>query len=56
LLARSTGDAGFVTGAPAPAKAPRDALQEAAVDRELLAAGIMPGDPRLYGIHDPGPG
>jgi hypothetical protein len=53
LLARSTGDASFITGAPAPAKGARDARQEAAVDRELLAAGIMPGDPQLYGIDDP---
>jgi hypothetical protein len=48
LLARSTGDAGFVTGAPAR-KPGRDREQEAAVDRELLANGILPGDPRLYG-------
>ena len=47
LLARSTGDAGFVSGPGAP-KPARDAEQEAAVDRELLAAGILPGDPRLY--------
>lgn len=49
LLARSTGDAGFFTGQPPQAKSARDATQEAAVDRELLAAGIVPGDPRLYG-------
>jgi hypothetical protein len=48
LLARSTGDAGFVTGGPAR-KPTRDREQEAAVDRELLANGILPGDPRLYG-------
>ncbi|SHG17690.1 hypothetical protein SAMN05443575_1586 [Jatrophihabitans endophyticus] len=48
LLARSTGDAGFVTGERSR-KPARDAEQEAAVDRELLAAGILPGDPRLYG-------
>jgi hypothetical protein len=48
LLARSTGDAGFVTGGPAR-KPGRDREQEAAVDRELLANGILPGDPRLYG-------
>lgn len=48
LLARSTGDAGFVTGAPLP-KSARDRQQESAVDRELLAAGILPGDARLYG-------
>jgi hypothetical protein len=48
LLARSTGDAGFLTDAPAP-KSPRDRQQEQSIDRELLAAGILPGDPRLYG-------
>lgn len=52
LLARSTGDAGFLTGRPLQAKSARDATQETAVDRELLAAGIMPGDPRLYGIEE----
>lgn len=31
------------------AKPDRDARVEAEVDRELLAAGILPGDPRLYG-------
>ena len=30
-------------------KSSRDAQQEAEVDRALLAAGILPGDPRLYG-------
>jgi hypothetical protein len=48
LLARSTGDAGLLTGGRAP-KPSRDLQQEEAVDRELLAAGILPGDPRLYG-------
>ena len=48
LLARSTGDAGFVTGGRAR-KPHRDREQEAAVDRELLANGILPGDARLYG-------
>ncbi|HVU91445.1 MAG TPA: hypothetical protein VHC23_04380 [Jatrophihabitans sp.] len=51
LLARSTGDAGFVTGGPSR-KPNRDREQEAAVDRELLANGILPGDPRLYGGED----
>jgi hypothetical protein len=53
LLARSTGDAGFVTGERSR-KSSRDAEQESAVDRELLAAGIVPGDPRLYGVDDLG--
>lgn len=48
LLARATGDAAFLTGSSAP-KSARDQQQEMSVDRELLAAGIMPGDPRLYG-------
>jgi hypothetical protein len=52
LLARSTGDVGFLTGAGAR-KPNRDREQEAAVDRELLANGILPGDPRLYGEEVP---
>jgi len=48
LLARSTGDPGFVTGGTSR-KPNRDREQEEAVDRELLANGILPGDPRLYG-------
>lgn len=35
-------------------KSRRDADQELEVDRALLAAGILPGDPRLYGS-DTGP-
>jgi hypothetical protein len=49
LLARATGDTTFLGGGSAPAKPRRDAEVEADVDRELLAAGILPGDPRLYG-------
>ncbi|MDT4921517.1 MAG: hypothetical protein QOI15_2419 [Pseudonocardiales bacterium] len=48
LLARATGDVGFLAGEPAP-KSSRDRSQEISVDRELLAAGILPGDSRLYG-------
>lgn len=48
LLARATGEAGFLTGGSAT-KSARDRQQEMSVDRELLAAGILPGDPRLYG-------
>ena len=48
LLARATGDPGFVTGGAAR-KPHRDREQELAVDRELIANGILPGDPRLYG-------
>lgn len=49
LLARATGDAGFLTSGPERAKSARDLRDEADVDRALLAAGILPGDPRLYG-------
>ncbi|MDX6372783.1 MAG: hypothetical protein QOD98_1771 [Nocardioidaceae bacterium] len=48
LLAQSTGDAGFVV-TPSTGKPGRDTRQELEVDRALLAAGILPGDPRLYG-------
>jgi hypothetical protein len=49
LLARASGDPRFVGGAPRLPKPDRDAEVEALVDRELLAAGILPGDARLYG-------
>jgi hypothetical protein len=49
LLARATGDATFLDGQPHARKPRRDAEVEAEVDRELMAAGILPGDPRLYG-------
>ncbi len=49
LFTRSTGDAGFLTGGPDPAKPPADIGREAEVDRELIEAGLLPGDPRLYG-------
>jgi hypothetical protein len=48
MLARSIGDASLLTGGPVR-KPSRDLEQESEVDRELLAAGILPGDPRLYG-------
>ena len=48
LLARATGDPAYVGAAPLPGKPRRDADVEAEVDRELMAAGILPGDPRLY--------
>jgi hypothetical protein len=48
LLAQATGDARFLTEQARP-KSTRDQQQEMSVDRELLAAGILPGDPRLYG-------
>ena len=48
LLVRATGEAAFIGGGPRAAKPDRDAEVEARVDRELMAAGILPGDPRLY--------
>jgi hypothetical protein len=48
MLARATGDLSVVDGRPRADKPDRDAEVEAEVDRELMAAGIMPGDPRLY--------
>jgi hypothetical protein len=49
LLARSTGDAGFLTGSPLTGKPDSDHERESAVDRELIQAGMLPGDSRLYG-------
>ncbi len=49
LLAQASGDASFLDGRPRAGKPSRDAEVEAEVDRELMAAGILPGDPRLYG-------
>jgi hypothetical protein len=49
LLARSTGDAGFVTAGPLATKPDSDQERESAVDRELIQAGMLPGDARLYG-------
>jgi hypothetical protein len=48
LLARGSGDAAYLTGGPSIAKPSSDAQREAELDRELLAAGILPEDPRLY--------
>lgn len=48
LLARATGDVTLLDGRPRAAKPDRDAEVEAQVDRELMAAGILPGDARLY--------
>jgi hypothetical protein len=49
MLARATGDTSLAGGHPRTPKPNRDAEVEAEVDRELMAAGILPGDPRLYG-------
>ncbi|MGN6608059.1 MAG: hypothetical protein ACTHMS_13735 [Jatrophihabitans sp.] len=48
LLAQASGDAAYLTGGPSPAKPRSDAEREADADRQLLMAGILPGDPRLY--------
>jgi hypothetical protein len=48
LLARATGDAGYLGTGPDRRKPRGDQDREAEADRELLAAGIVPGDPRLY--------
>lgn len=48
LLRRTTGDAHFL-GNVELRKSARDLRDEAEVDSALLAAGILPGDPRLYG-------
>ena len=53
LLARASGDAAYLTGGPSLHKPRSDAEREAEVDRELLAAGILPGDPRLYETGEP---
>jgi hypothetical protein len=47
LLVQSTGDSAILA-AQSRVSPVRDARQEEAVDRALLAAGIVPGDPRLY--------
>lgn len=48
LVAQSSGQDTVGNKGPRLTKSARDAAQEAAVDRELTAAGILPGDPRLY--------
>jgi hypothetical protein len=56
LLAQATGDLAFTT-APGRTRRGRkpasDAEREAAIDRQLLAAGIEPGDPSLYPEPEP---
>ena len=54
LLHTALGDAGMLDrkgnfkGGPSNGKPRADALREARADRDLLAAGIRPGDPSLY--------
>ena len=50
LLAQATGDLTFTAGPGAArlAKPKSDAEREREIDQQLLAAGILPGDPSLY--------
>jgi len=49
LLAQATGDLGFTAaGRARPRKARPDAERESDIDAALLAAGLLPGDERLY--------
>ena len=55
LMTQAVADAGL--GRPgrrshAPGRPTGDAQREARVDRDLLAAGIVPGDARLYRLPD----
>jgi hypothetical protein len=55
LMAQAVTDAGITKRgrrSHAPGRPESDALREARVDRDLLAAGIEPGDPRLYRLPD----
>ena len=50
LLAQATGDLTFTAGPDAArrSKPQSDAEREREIDQQLLAAGILPGDPSLY--------
>jgi hypothetical protein len=55
LMAQALTDAGITKRgrrSHAPGRPRSDALREARVDQDLLAAGIMPGDARLYRLLD----
>ncbi len=54
LLAQATGDRTWVIGDAAAdvPKPPSDVEREARVDRELMQAGILPGDASLYPVDD----
>ena len=55
LMAQAVTDAGITKRgrrSHAPGRPRGDALREARVDQDLLAAGIMPGDARLYRLPD----
>ena len=55
LLAQATGDLTFTAGPDAArrSKPQSDAEREREIDQQLLAAGILPGDPSLYPDADP---
>ncbi|MGZ4760602.1 MAG: hypothetical protein ACXV95_16190 [Acidimicrobiales bacterium] len=55
LLAQATGDLTFTAGPNAArrSKPQSDAEREREIDQQLLAAGILPGDPSLYPDTDP---
>ena len=58
LMAQAVTDAGITKRARrshAPGRPRSDAFREARVDQDLLAAGIMPGDARLYRLPDSEP-
>lgn len=50
LLSQATGDLSFVAGESGrrTRKPESDSERESRIDQELMAAGIFPGDPRLY--------
>ena len=50
LLAQATGDRAYLVADSSgrPSKPESDVEREARVDRELLAAGVLPGDASLY--------
>ena len=57
LLAQATGDLGFTAaGRDRRRKARPDAERESDIDAALLAAGVLPGDERLYQPLDQPPG
>lgn len=48
LLAQATGDLGFTAAGARRRKARADVERESDIDAALLAAGVLPGDERLY--------
>jgi hypothetical protein len=57
LLAQATGDLAYLSDTELRSHKPSsDAEREARADRELMSAGILPGDPSLYPGTTPPPG